>query len=162
MNASPLNEGRQIPKFETKDESGAIFSSQTILGHLTLIYFYPRDNTPGCTLQACDLRDSYERLSEIPVLVLGISGCSCSSHQKFKNKYSLPFPLLLDEENKIAQLFGVWGEKKFMGKTFDGIHRTSFIIDKTGKILKTYKKVKPKLHLDEVMKDLLEIQETMS
>ena len=120
MNASPLNEGVQIPKFETKDETGAIFSNQTILGHLTLLYFYPRDNTPGCTLQACDLRDSYERLSEIPVLVLGISGCSCSSHQKFKTKYSLPFPLLLDEENKIAQLFGVWGEKKFMGKLSTG------------------------------------------
>ena len=120
MNASPLSEGLQIPKFETKDESGAIFSSQAILGHLTLLYFYPRDNTPGCTLQACDLRDSYERLSEIPVLVLGISGCSCSSHQKFKNKYSLPFPLLLDEEIRSLSYF-VWGEKKFMGKTFDGI-----------------------------------------
>ena len=94
-------------------------------------------------------------------MVLGISGCSCASHQKFKTKYSLPFPLLIDEDHRIAQLFGVWGEKKFMGKTFDGIHRTSFIIDKTGKILKTYKKVKPKVHLEEVMKDLLEIQETM-
>ena len=94
-------------------------------------------------------------------MVLGISGCSCSSHQKFKTKYSLPFPLLLDEDHQIAQLFGVWGEKKFMGKIFDGIHRTSFIIDKTGKILKTYKKVKPKVHLEEVMKDLLEIQKTM-
>ena len=161
MNASPLNEGTRIPKFETEDETGAIYSNQTIQGQLTLLYFYPRDNTPGCTLQACDLRDSYENLLGIPVLVLGISGCSCSSHQKFKTKYSLPFPLLLDEDHQIAQLFGVWGEKKFMGKTFDGIHRTSFIIDKTGKILKTYKKVKPKVHLEEVMKDLLEIQKTM-
>ena len=161
MNASPLNEGTRIPKFETEDETGAIYSNQTIQGQLTLLYFYPRDNTPGCTLQACDLRDSYESFLEIPVLVLGISGCSCSSHQKFKTKYSLPFPLLLDEDHQIAQLFGVWGEKKFMGKTFDGIHRTSFIIDKTGKILKTYKKVKPKVHLEEVMKDLLQIQETM-
>ena len=161
MNASPLNEGTRIPKFETKDETGVIYSNQTIQGQLTLLYFYPRDNTPGCTLQACDLRDSYESLLEIPVFVLGISGCSCSSHQKFKTKYSLPFPLLLDEDHQIAQLFGVWGEKKFMGKTFDGIHRTSFIIGKTGKILKTYKKVKPKEHLEEVMKDLLEIQETM-
>ena len=161
MNPSPLDEGTQIPEFETEDETGAIYSSQTIQGQLTLLYFYPRDNTPGCTLQACDLRDSYENLSGIPVLVLGISGCSCASHQKFKTKYSLPFPLLIDEDHRIAQLFGVWGEKKFMGKTFDGIHRTSFIIDKTGKILKTYKKVKPKVHLEEVMKDLLEIQETV-
>ena len=161
MNASPLNEGTQIPEFETEDETGAIYSNQTIQGQLTLLYFYPRDNTPGCTLQACDLRDSYKNLLEIPVLVLGISGCSCSSHQKFKTKYSLPFPLLLDEDHQIAQLFGVWGEKKFMGKTFDGIHRTSFIINKTGEILKTYKKVKPKVHLEEVMKDLLEIQKTM-
>ena len=161
MNASPLNEGTQIPEFETEDEAGVIYSNQTIQGQLTLLYFYPRDNTPGCTLQACDLRDSYENLLKIPVLVLGISGCSCSSHQKFKTKYSLPFPLLLDEDHQIAQSFGVWGEKKFMGKTFDGIHRTSFIIDKTGKILKTYKKVKPKVHLEKVMKELLEIQETM-
>ena len=161
MNPSPLDEGTQIPEFETVDETGAIYSSQTIQGQLTLLYFYPRDNTPGCTLQACDLRDSYESFLEIPVLVLGISGCSCSSHQKFKTKYSLPFPLLLDEDHQIAHLFGVWGEKKFMGKTFDGIHRTSFIIDKTGEILKTYKKVKPKVHLEEVMKDLLEIQETV-
>ena len=161
MNASPLNEGTRIPKFETEDEAGVIYSNQTIQGQLTLLYFYPRDNTPGCTLQACDLRDSYESFLEIPVLVLGISGCSCSSHQKFKTKYSIPFPLLLDEDHQIAQLFGVWGEKKFMGKTFDGIHRTSFLIDKTGEILKTYKKVKPKVHLEEVMKDLLEIQETV-
>ena len=161
MNASPLNEGKRIPEFETEDETGAIYSNQKIQGQLTLLYFYPRDNTPGCTLQACDLRDSYENLLGIPVLVLGISGCSCSSHQKFKTKYSLPFPLLLDEDHQIAQSFGVWGEKKFMGKTFDGIHRTSFIIDKTGKILKTYKKVKPKVHLEKVMKELLEIQETM-
>ena len=161
MNANPLIEGVQIPEFETKDETGTIFSSQTILGFLTLLYFYPRDNTPGCTLQACDIRDAYKDLLKIPVLVLGVSGCSCSSHQKFKAKHSLPFPLLLDEDHKIARLFGVWGEKKFMGKTFDGIHRTSFIIDKTGKILKTYKKVKPKVHLEEVMKDLLEIQKTM-
>ncbi len=150
-----------FPNLKRKMKQEAIYSNQTIQGQLTLLYFYPRDNTPGCTLQACDLRDSYENLLEIPVLVLGISGCSCSSHQKFKTKYSLPFPLLLDEDHQIAQLFGVWGEKKFMGKTFDGIHRTSFIIDKTGKILKTYKKVKPKVHLEEVMKDLLEIQKTM-
>ena len=161
MNANPLIEGVKIPKFETKDETGTTFSNQTLLGSLTLLYFYPRDNTPGCTLQACDLRDAYEDLLKIPILVLGVSGCSCSSHQKFKAKYSLPFPLLLDEDHKIARLFGVWGEKKFMGKTFDGIHRTSFIISKTGKILKTYKKVKPKAHLQEVSEDLLKIQESM-
>ena len=110
----------------------------------------------SCTFQACDLRDSYDELSQIPVLVLGVSSCPLASHQKFKTKYSLPYPLLLDEDHAIAELFGVWGEKKFMGKTFDGIHRTSFIISKSGEILKTYLKVKPKNHLQQVMQDLID------
>ena len=102
------------------------------------------------------MRDSYDELSQIPVLVLGVSSCPLASHQKFKTKYSLPYPLLLDEDHSIAELFGVWGEKKFMGKTFDGIHRTSFIISKSGEILKTYLKVKPKNHLQQVMQDLID------
>ena len=156
MKVTPLISGERIPSFETRDESGAHHSDKTIKGQLTLLYFYPRDNTPGCTLQACDLRDSYDELSQIPVLVLGVSSCPLASHQKFKTKYSLPYPLLLDEDHAIAELFGVWGEKKFMGKTFDGIHRTSFIIGKSGEILKTYLKVKPKNHLQQVMQDLID------
>ncbi len=156
--AKPLLEGCSIPDFKTKDESGKIHSSDSLKGSTILLYFYPRDNTPGCTLQACDLRDTYMQFSKIPVSIYGLSGCSVSSHQKFSAKNSLPFPLLLDEDNQIAKLFGVWGEKKFMGKTFNGIHRTSFLISKKGKILKTYLKVKPKIHAQMILEDLTNLE----
>ena len=156
--AKPLLEGCSIPDFKTTDESGEIHSSDSLRGSTTLLYFYPRDNTPGCTLQACDLRDTYIQFSKIPVSIYGLSGCSVSSHQRFSAKNSLPFPLLLDEDNKIAKLFGVWGEKKFMGKTFNGIHRTSFLITKKGKILKTYLKVKPKIHAQMILEDLTSLK----
>jgi len=156
--AKSLLEGCSIPDFKTKDESGKIHSSDSLKGSTTLLYFYPRDNTPGCTLQACDLRDTYMQFSKIPVSIYGLSGCSVSSHQKFSAKNSLPFPLLLDEDNQIAKLFGVWGEKKFMGKTFNGIHRTSFLISKKGKILKTYLKVKPKIHAQMILEDLTNLE----
>ena len=154
----PLHEGCSIPHFKTKDESGKIHSSDSLKGSTTLLYFYPRDNTPGCTLQACDLRDTYMQFSKIPVSIYGLSGCSVSSHQKFSTKNSLPFPLLLDEDNQIAKLFGVWGEKKFMGKTFNGIHRTSFLISKKRGILKTYLKVKPKIHTQMIIEDLTNLE----
>jgi peroxiredoxin Q/BCP len=154
----PLFEGCSVPDFKTTDESGKIHSSDSLKGSTTLLFFYPRDNTPGCTLQACGLRDRYMQFSEIPVSIFGLSGCSVSSHQRFSAKNSLPFPLLLDEDNKIAKLFGVWGEKKFMGKTFDGIHRTSFLISKKGKILRTYLKVKPKLHTQMILEDLTNLE----
>ena len=156
--ANPLLEGCSIPDFKTTDESGEIHSSDSLRGGTTLLYFYPRDNTPGCTLQACDLRDTYMQFSKIPVSIYGLSGCSVSSHQRFSAKNSLPFSLLLDEDNKIAKLFGVWGEKKFMGKTFNGIHRTSFLISKKGEILKTYLKVKPKIHAQMILKDLTSLK----
>jgi peroxiredoxin Q/BCP len=156
--AKPLLEGCSIPDFKTTDESGEIHSSDSLRGCTTLLYFYPRDNTPGYTLQACDLRDTYMQFSKIPISIYGLSGCSVSSHQRFSAKNSLPFPLLLDEDNKVAKLFGVWGEKKFMGKTFNGIHRTSFLISKKGEILKTYLKVKPKIHAQMILKDLTSLK----
>jgi peroxiredoxin Q/BCP len=156
--AKPLLEGCSIPDFKTTDESGEIHSSDSLRGGTTLLYFYPRDNTPGCTLQACDLRDTYMQFSKIPISIYGLSGCSVSSHQRFSAKNSLPFPLLLDEDNKVAKLFGVWGEKKFMGKTFNGIHRKSFLISKKGEILKTYLKVKPKIHAQMILKDLTSLK----
>ena len=154
MTIKPLAIGDTIPDFQTTDEAGQDFSSKSLRGSPVIIYFYPRDNTPGCTLQACDLRDNYEHFLNIPITVLGISGCSLDSHQKFKTKNSLPFPLLLDEDHRIAKSFGVWGEKKFMGKSFEGIHRTTFLISKTGNILKTYLKVKPSLHSSMVLEDV--------
>ncbi len=154
MTIKPLAMGDTIPDFQTTDETGQDYSSKSLRGSPVIIYFYPRDNTPGCTLQACDLRDNYEHFLKIPITVLGISGCSLDSHQKFKTKNSLPFPLLLDEDHRIAKSFGVWGEKKFMGKSFEGIHRTTFVISKTGNILKTYLKVKPSLHSSMVLEDV--------
>jgi len=159
MKVDPLSEGKQIPNFETRDETGTKYNNKTIKGKLTLIYFYPRDSTPSCTIQACEIRDSYEELLRIPLQILAFSTCSLISHQKFKSKFSLPFPLLLDEKHKIAESFGVWGEKKFMGKTFEGIHRTSFLVSKSGKILKTYRKVKPILHISKVMQDIIKLTE---
>ena len=153
MTIKPLAIGDTIPDFQTTDEAGQDYSSKSLRGSPVIIYFYPRDNTPGCTLQACDLRDNYEHFLNIPITILGISGCSLDSHQKFKTKNSLPFPLLLDEDHRIAKSFGVWGEKKFMGKSFEGIHRTTFLISKTGNILKTYLKVKPSLHSSMVLED---------
>jgi len=154
MTIKPLAIGDTIPDFQTTDEVGQDYSSKSLRGSPVIIYFYPRDNTPGCTLQACDLRDNYEHFLNIPITILGISGCSLDSHQKFKTKNSLPFPLLLDEDHRIAKSFGVWGEKKFMGKSFEGIHRTTFLISKTGNILKTYLKVKPSLHSSMVLEDV--------
>lgn len=154
MTIKPLAMGDTIPDFQTTDETGQDYSSKSLRGSPVIIYFYPRDNTPGCTLQACDLRDNYEHFLKIPITVLGISGCSLDSHQKFKTKNSLPFPLLLDEDHRIAKSFGVWGEKKFMGKSFESIHRTTFVISKTGNILKTYLKVKPSLHSSMVLEDV--------
>ena len=154
MTIKPLAIGDTIPDFQTTDEAGQDYSSKSLRGSPVIIYFYPRDNTPGCTLQACDLRDNYEHFLNIPFTILGISGCSLDSHQKFKTKNSLPFPLLLDEDHRIAKSFGVWGEKKFMGKSFEGIHRTTFLISKTGNILKTYLKVKPSLHSSMVLEDV--------
>ena len=159
IKANPITEGKRAPNFSVNDESGNLIDSKEIKkkSHI-ILYFYPRDNTPGCTLQACDLRDNYQKLSNMPLLIFGVSGDSEQSHQKFRSKLSLPFPLLMDEQNILAKSYGVWGEKKFMGKTFEGIHRTTFIIGKDGIILKTYQRVKPKEHLSRIMQYLAELQ----
>ncbi|MDA0905243.1 MAG: thioredoxin-dependent thiol peroxidase, partial [Verrucomicrobia bacterium] len=114
----------------------------------------PRDLTPGCTTEACALRDEHEQFNKLNTLVFGISPDGGKSHRKFIDKHSLPFSLLVDEGHAIAEAFGVWGEKKFMGRTFDGVHRMSFLIDTDGKIEKTYAKVKPAEHAQQVLTDL--------
>ena len=159
IKTNPITEGKRAPDFSVNDESGNLIDSKEIKkkSHI-ILYFYPRDNTPGCTLQACDLRDNYQKLSNMPLLIFGVSGDSEKSHQKFRSKLSLPFPLLMDEQNILAKSYGVWGEKKFMGKTFEGIHRTTFIIGKDGIILKTYQRVKPKEHLSRILQYLEELQ----
>ncbi len=151
---SPLHENDHTPKFSTTDSEGNSISNENLLGHKYLIYFYPRDNTPGCTAQACGFREHYSFFKNKNIKIIGVSGDSIRSHEKFRVKFKLPFSLLLDENHEIAKSFGVWGEKKFMGKSFEGIHRISFLIDETGKIVKTYTKVKAKSHADELVQEL--------
>ena len=151
---NPLQSGSPAPAFSTTDQDGKTHTNQTLLGTRYLLYFYPRDLTPGCTTEACALRDEHEQFTKLNTLVLGISPDGEKSHRKFIDKHSLPFSLLVDEDHAIAEAFGVWGEKKFMGRTFNGVHRMSFLIDTNGKIEKTYAKVKPAEHAREVLADL--------
>ena len=153
-----MQPGTKVPDFSALDQDGKEYSNASLLGSHYLIYFYPRDLTPGCTTEACALRDAYENFSKHETQILGVSPDHAKSHRKFIDKHSLPFPLLLDEDHAIAEAFGVWGEKKFMGKTFNGIHRTSFLISKKGKILKTYLKVKPKIHAQMILEDLTNLE----
>lgn len=122
-----------------------------------LLYFYPKDDTTGCTKEACAIRDAFPKFGKSKAVVLGVSSDSVKSHKKFEEKYKLPFTLLADEGHKIASKYGVWGRKKFMGREYDGILRTSFLISPDGKIAKVYEKVKPEVHAAEVLKDLKEL-----
>jgi peroxiredoxin Q/BCP len=119
-----------------------------------LIYFYPKDDTPGCTTEACSFRDNYEELTKAGLVVLGISKDSVKSHKKFADKFSLPFPLLSDETTETAKAYGVWKLKKFMGREYMGIDRVSFLIDENGNIEKIYEGVKPAVHVEEVSLDI--------
>ena len=150
----PLEEGEQIPDFETTDDQGSEVSSSALKGSSFLLYFYPRDNTPGCTAEACGFRDLWTDFKGKRIKIFGVSGDSQKSHQKFRKKFDLPFPLLMDEDHSLAKAFGVWGLKKFMGREFEGIHRMSFLVDGSGKIEKAYHKVKAKEHPAQVLSDL--------
>ncbi|MCA8998108.1 MAG: thioredoxin-dependent thiol peroxidase [Planctomycetaceae bacterium] len=124
-----------------------------------VLYFYPRDNTPGCTQEACEFRDRLEDLASADTVVLGVSTDSLASHQKFADKFGLPFPLLSDEDNAVAEKYGVWVEKKNYGKTYLGIQRATFLIDKKGKIAAIWPKVKVKGHVDEVAQAIAELEQ---
>lgn len=142
------------PDFTLADQDGQMHTLSSYRGKWVLIYFYPKDDTPGCTKQACMLRDADEDFSALDAVVLGISADSVKSHKKFVEKYELPFPLLADETKEVVSAYGVWGRKKMMGREYDGIFRTSFLINPAGKIEKVYEKVKPELHADMVLADL--------
>jgi len=132
-----------------QDGTAAALSSQ--LGHYTVIYFYPKDNTPGCTTEACEFRDIEKEMQKLGVTVIGISPDKPESHQKFQEKHSLSFPLWSDPDHKLAEAFGAWGEKKFMGKTYQGILRSTFVLDPKGKIVAVWPKVSPAGHAVEVL-----------
>ncbi|HWH16403.1 MAG TPA: thioredoxin-dependent thiol peroxidase [Candidatus Paceibacterota bacterium] len=146
--------GTLAPDFTLLDQDGVAHTLSAHRGSRVLIYFYPKDDTPGCTKQACLLRDAMPELSRLDAIVFGISPDSVKSHKKFADKYGLPFTLLADEGHAVADAYGVWGRKKFMGREYDGIFRTSFLIDEEGKIARVYENVKPELHADQVLADL--------
>lgn len=150
--ATPLTQGTRVPDLSLPDQDGIVRNLADYRGQWTLIYFYPKDDTPGCTAQACGIRDEFPQFSG--VTVLGVSPDSPKSHKKFAEKYGLPFTLLADEDHAMAEAFGVWGEKKFMGRAYMGVERTSFLVNPDGEIAKVYEKVKPAGHAQEVLADL--------
>jgi thioredoxin-dependent peroxiredoxin len=146
-----LAEGKKAPAFTGIDQNGDKISLKEYLGKNVIIYFYPKDNTPTCNTQACNLRDNYSNLLQDGFEVIGISPDAVAIHKKFETKFELPFALIADEDHKIAEKFGVWGTKQFMGKVYDGLHRTTFLIDATGKIKKIIAKPNSKNHTDEIL-----------
>jgi len=149
-----LNIGDPAPAFSLPDAEGNIYSLADLSGKRVVLYFYPRDNTPGCTKEACGFRDNYETYQGNDVVVLGVSTDDAKSHNKFIQKYNLPFPLLIDEGGEVAAKYGSYGLKKFMGKEYMGITRSTFIIGPDGKLEKIYRKVKAETHAETVLADL--------
>lgn len=143
--------GDKAPDFKGKDQNGKLISLKDLKGKKVVLYFYPKDDTPGCTAQACNLRDNYSLLKKKGYVVIGVSADSEKKHQKFIEKYDLPFPLIADEEMEIIKKYDVWGEKKFMGKTYDGIIRTTFVIDEKGKLKEVITDVKTKEHTAQII-----------
>jgi peroxiredoxin Q/BCP len=146
-----VKEGATAPAFKTTNTNGESVSLKDFRGQKVVLYFYPKDDTPGCTKEACSFRDGFSKFKKRGINILGVSPDSEKSHQKFTAKYKLPFTLLADTDHSIADAYGVYGEKKFMGRTYMGIHRTTFLIDEKGKIRKVFEKVKPDDHADEVL-----------
>ncbi len=139
-----LKAGDKAPNFTTTDQDGNKITLKDFKGQKVILYFYPKDNTPTCTTEACNFRDNYKELQKEGFVILGVSPSSAKQHQNFINKFNLPFPLLMDQDLELANLYGVFGPKKFMGKISDAIHRETFIIDEKGKIELVIEKVKSK------------------
>jgi peroxiredoxin Q/BCP len=146
-----LKLAQSAPEFTGIDQNGSDLSLSDYTGKPVVIYFYPKDNTPGCTTQACNLRDNYSSLLAEGIVVLGVSADDEKAHQKFITKFDLPFPLIADINKELINLYGVWGEKKFMGKIYDGIHRTTFVLDKSHTIIGIIEKPKNKDHAREIL-----------
>ena len=146
-----LKVGDKAPDFSAKDQDGNLHSLKDYKGKKLVVFFYPKASTPGCTAEACNLRDNWEKFKAEGYEILGVSADSQKRQQNFKEKYELPFPLLADEDREVIDAFGVWGPKKFMGKEYDGIHRTTFVIDEDGKIFDVISKVKTKDHASQIL-----------
>jgi peroxiredoxin Q/BCP len=149
-----IQDGIPAPDFSLPDETGTMRSLSEFRGKPVILYFYPKDDTPGCTQEACNFRDDYSAYEKAGVTILGVSPDSPKSHAKFKNKYWLPFPLLADEDHQVAERYNVWGPKKYMGRSYEGIYRTTFLIDAEGVIQKVFENVKPADHSAEILATL--------
>ena len=147
----PISAGVKAPDFTLLDETNTLRRLSDYLSRRVILYFYPKDDTPGCTTEACNFRDDYSVFTDEDVIILGVSPDSTKSHDKFKKKYALPFPLLSDEDHKVCELYGVWGLKKFMGREYEGVLRTTFLIDSQGRIARVFESVRPAEHSAEVM-----------
>ncbi len=150
----PVSSGIPALDFQLLDDTNTSRRLADFRGRPIILYFYPADDTPGCTKEACNFRDDYSAYQKAGVTILGVSPDSVASHVKFKKKYQLPFPLLADEGHKVCDLYGVWGPKKIMGREFDGVLRTTFLIDAQGKIVRVFENVRPAEHSAEVLSAL--------
>lgn len=148
-----LKEGDKAPDFKAKDQNGKIVSLKDVAGKKLVLYFYPKDNTPTCTVEACNLRDNYSELKKKGYTIIGVSADEEKKHLKFIEKYDLPFPLLADVDMKVIKVYDVWGKKQFMGRIFDGINRTTFVINEKGIIEKIITDVKSKNHTEQILSD---------
>jgi len=151
LSETPLKVGDAAPLFNGKDQSGYHISLSDYQGKKLILFFYPKDNTPGCTKEVCNLRDNYEALVEAGYALLGVSADTQKKHQNFIAKFDLPFPLIADTEKELIQAYGVWGRKKFMGREYDGIFRTTFVIDEGGSIQQIINKVKTENHSAQIL-----------
>jgi thioredoxin-dependent peroxiredoxin len=146
-----IEEGQEAPDFELTSDTGERVRLSQFRGEPVVVYFYPKDDTPGCTAQACGIRDAYEDFEQQGAVVLGVSPDDEGSHVKFKQKYGLPFTLLADPDHEVADKYGVWGERKYLGKTYWGVERSTFLIDEEGRIVKIMRRVKPDTHAEQVL-----------
>ena len=146
-----VEEGQPAPEFELENDAGKKVRLSDLRGQQVVLYFYPKDDTPGCTKQACGIRDTWGEFERAGAVVLGVSTDSVASHVKFKEKYGLPFPLLADTDHAVADAYGVWGEKKYMGRTYHGVTRSTFVIGEDGTVKRVMHNVKPDSHADEVL-----------
>jgi thioredoxin-dependent peroxiredoxin len=146
-----VEEGKQAPDFELASDSGERVKLSSLRGKPVVLYFYPRDDTPGCTRQACGIRDSWGAFQRAGAMVLGVSPDGEASHAKFKSKYELPFTLLADPDHQVSEAYGVWGQKSFAGRKYMGVERSTFVIDADGSVVKVMRKVDPKTHADDVL-----------
>ncbi len=149
-----LKEGKKAPEFEGVTQDGSVCKLDDYKGKKLILFFYPKDMTPGCTAEACNLRDHYKDLKLKGFELLGVSPDSVERHRRFAEKYELPFPLIADEEKKVLKDYGVWGEKKLYGRTYMGVNRTTFVMDENGIILKIFPKVKTKDHTAQILSEM--------